>query len=841
MYDAAYQLSGATQLETGAATALPGKIWYFYRGPRSGSDATVVVWRTTFDATFVDAEAFTNPDAWAAPIEVTVPSLAGYREAVAAGETPAGDPILGAQGLFALTVGPRIYLFWVDATGALLGTRSAGEDLWEPAFRIAGASVATGVAHAVTGYVFKDRIVLGWMSNVDHDCNLYFNSFAPDAIAPAASGSGQVWPGELANPSYTLELPLAVTGQASLSAAWTVLPCVVDAQGAPIGMTGRGTNSSAPVVFVAVDWTSARMLCTWFLDITSGVPTTTSYTGSATLPSTELLPMLDLDASNTMYVYSSNTASQLQRAPLMQADGSYQVGALTVVEADGTPVPSKYAPQVVYAAGSPRQAQLATSADPGATVLDTVATDLYRMTFTNRTASGSVLVCIQFYGTRHIVTTVNELYVDDRANPDARQQALAMKGVVDGPLPVPAENLAMMSQGGTVTSWDLYKPIGRVTYGTTEQDTKTHEITVKGSFGVNTSFSIAGGIDDEWDAEAGFSLGVEVEVSKTLEKLTEMVGIKTSLSVEFAYDHIWRSGTAQANVANVIGLTRVLPSGAPSEDAPPVLSDQGYVSGSALAIVCLALVFEDPQRPGVLPARPSMVTFMPEDMVALAANYTANYAFTPGDLASYAPASVDQRMAAAYRAWQAANPGADDPFGADYENYFERVVQRRALRIGPGGRNYLEFAVTNDGVNETRVDMSSFDFQEWGTTVDSEFYAALTWDNLVNVAGLELKSYLEAGVSIGVGGGYRRNSERTEGWGISASIENFPQATRPGQVCAYTFRLYFMPADARWAQEVMCFSDYARQPANGVKPIDPGSQPWKIMFFVDPASIARLS
>ncbi|WP_434424386.1 hypothetical protein [Nannocystis pusilla] len=834
MYDQYYTVPGATQFDTGAIAALPGKLWYFFRGPRSSDDATVVVQRITFATAFVDAEAFENPDAWAAPIEVAVPSLAGYREAVAAAETPEGSPIEGAQGLFALTVGPTIYLFWIDAAGALFGTRSAGEDLWEPAFRVEGVSVAADVVHAVTGYVFKDRIVLGWLGVGVHDTPVYFNSFDPAAIAPARSGSGLVWPGAAA-PFMAVDFPPLTPGQISVSAAWTVLPCVLGSDGAPIGMTGQGSPGSAPVAFVAVDWTTARSLYTFLLDPTTGMPGS-NYTSAATLDSAGRLPSLDLDASNTMYVYESNIHVQLQRQPLMSTAGTFQVGAAALVETDGTPVPSKYAPQIAYVAGSSRQSRLATSSDPGATELVTIATDLYRFVFIASDTRGPVALHIQFYGTRHIVTTINDLYVNDQVNPDARQQALVVKGIVDGPLPVPGENLVMSSQGGTVTPWDLYKPIGSVTYGTSETASTTHEATVKGSFGVDASFSISAGIDDEYTASVGI---VVAETSKKLGALTEMVGIKTSLSVDFAYDHIWRTGTAQTEEANVIGLTRVLPSGAPSEDAPPVLSTQAHVSGAALSIVCLALVFEDPQHPGVLPSRPSMVTFMPSTKLGLSASYTADYAFTPGDLSSYSPDRVTQRMAAAYQAWRAANPGADDPFGSDYEQYFEKVVQRSALRIGAGGRNYLEFSVTDDGLGETHVDMSRFDFQEWGTTIDGSFYLAGTWENLVNVAGLELKSYLEAGVTLGVGGGYREDSQRNEGWGISASIDNFPQATRPGQVCAYTFRLYFMPADNRWAREVMCFSDYDRQPANGIKPIDPGSRPWKIMFFVDPASIVR--
>lgn len=845
MSDLRMSVPCANQNGTGCAAVLPTKLWYFFRTQQGASSSpTMILMRTTFSAAFVDAEAFLNPDAWAIPVQVEIPALAGYLETIAAGGTPTSNPVHNPVCLFALTVGQRIYLFWSDSSGRLMGSRSAGEDLWEPAFLLDGVTVAPGLSHAVSGYLFNGRLILAWIGVVDGNYRVLFNSFSEDRVAPNADGSGLVWSPDVAalmeGPGFTIH------STPTLAASWTVLPAA--------GSIGS-TTTSVPVGFFASGTSTGQFVFCYELDRTTGLPTA-PYGQSAIYSGTAYGSVLDLDASNTMFAYILAQDRQVSRRPLMDANGALRHDTASDTDADtavisgGLTLTSYDIPQVAYVSGSQRQGELRTSDAPDAAVLATVATPLYQFIFSSvADTPSSIWVWIKFYGTRHVVTTVNELYHSDGSiNDQAEQRALVVKGIIDGPLPVPGENLRMMSQGGTVSPWDLYKPIGKVTYGKNRTDNTTHQVTVSGMRGKSFSFSGSAGVDQEidysWSVGAEEGLIVEAEESEggslTAFSLVEMLGGRTDRSTQTTREKIVRTGQATVHESNVVGLTRVLPSGAASEDAPPILSDQAYIAGAALSVVCLAVAFEDPLRPGLLPARPSSVTLLPQTAVQLAAHYTADYAFTPGDLASYATDRIDDRMRTAYTNWRNANPGADDPFGDDYNDYFAKVIEPCALAIGGGGRRYLEISITNDGFTETKFDLTSFNFEEWGTTVDKSTYSAGTWENSVNVYGFEFKSYLESGSSFDFSAGYTDSTDRSERWGVSAELFNFPQATHSGHVSSYTLRVYFLPADNRWTQEVRCFSDYSLRADNATKPLDPNSRPWKIMFAVDPASIARM-
>jgi hypothetical protein len=623
------------------------------------------------------------------------------------------------------------------------------------------------------------------------------------------------------------------------------MPRVVD-NGTPAWQSG-----SAPVAFIGpyLILTSdtapqARtQIWTRLIVPSTGLPQSgTNYADVIHLSNQENNLSLDLDDSNTMYVYSVENNGYIQREPLMRAAGALALGAAQPIILNGEIINSAGPPQIGYVASSPRPGQLRTAQSQQ---LRTVASDVYRFVFVTDSAQNpsQVKVAIQYYGARHVVETINDLYTSGTA----RQQALVAKGIIDGPMPVPQQNVRLTSQGGTISDWELYKPIGRVSYGTNRSEETTHKVTIDGSIGVDATFEAAAGIVFETSAELGFLRIFSVQGSAG--SLTEMFGVKTEMTTKLSFDSTLGWGTATVREDNVIGLTRIVPAtgSAPGENATPMVGTQGFVSGSSLSALCRAIAFEDPQRPGQLPARPSLISVMPVTRVQLVSHYTADYEYTPGDLNSYSIPNINRKMNAAYTNWKSQNPNARDPFGSDYlmeddyNGYFEKVVQKSALPIGPGGRRYLEFSVSNDGLCDTRFDLTKLNFWEWGTRIDASFYRAVTWENEINVAGFDVQSYLEAGVSFDVGAGYTAESERSDQWGISAEIENFPEAVRPGDVCAYSFRLYLLPADNRWAQEVLCFSDYNRLAENALKPIDPNSRPWKIMFVVDPSSVTTLS
>jgi hypothetical protein len=810
-YDTMSSIPMVPSAARAAATVMGQKLWYFYVPATSSAS----LMRTTFTISgYVDAEAFSNNDAWATPAAVEIPELRGYTDALASGATPATTPIGNPLSVAVATMGATIYLLWSDGAGKIRGTRSAGDDLWEPEFTLDTGPypVVTDCDNAVTAYVLNGNLIVAWLSTKGSDRCAAVASYLPDDIRPAASGTGLAWP------PITEAVDRGGWSGANkgtgISARCTIVP----------SLDGGDSKAYVFVVIEATKTTATTETWTWVhcctCDTRTGLPTTVLRNESINIDHVSL----DLDASNTVYAYGLDKSSALVRVPLMNAAGEpvFDDAHPTSQVAAGSSMHTSRPVIVSYVAASQRAGSLKSAPDADASTLDTVETPLYRFLFCSPAAlSDPPQVSIRFYGSTHLIATINDLYVNDRQNPNARSQAMAAKGIIDGPLPVPGQNLRMMSQGGTVAPWDVFKPIGRVTYGTNVEDDTTHQVTVTGTVGGNISVEASAGVDWSSDVSAGVTFGamgifdVSWSASTTGGKLIEMLGTSLAYSHQNTTERILRKGVFQAREANVVGLTRVVPNSDyfqnPSEDAPPVLSDQGFVWGAALSVVNLALAFEDPARPGVLPPRPSTITFLPTSKVQLAASYTANFAFTPGNLDSYKPEAINKKMADAYANWRKEHAGAPDPFGDDYNDYVEKVLNKRALPIGVGGRRYLEFSVANNGMLQAHYELGSYVFEEWGSEVSNEFYSAATWENLANLVGYEVKSYLEAGGSFNFSTGYNKSSERSSRWGISAEMTNFPEATHAGDVSAYTFRLYLLPADNRWVQELLCFSDYSQR------------------------------
>jgi hypothetical protein len=841
----------------GGATALTSRgPHYFYVSLDVSKAPNVpgVVMETIYGRGFVDALAFNNKACWSAPAPVLTPPLMSVSR-----KDGDGNPISAPSGLFAIDDrADGIFLIWTDASGNVWGSHSEKAGVWGPRFQFAGVTVpipdGAGRTYGVSAYWSSDNLVLVWWGG--NGTGLMATSFPAANLQPSSSSaSGAAWASASSVKIGLLSSP--VPANPCVSVVAVAMPCKDNGSGGFVAPASQAdTTSFQQVTFISLsDTTTTTPIVIWcvFVDTLSGLPSLNPYQNFAAMENATV-GTFTIDPSGVVYLYWQGTAnSNLVRTQFTdQASGMVLSSVLNAtLTCPGSAAP----PSIAYVIGRESRASIgATLTDGTATSLPSVSAQAYLSVFllggVTGADPGSGILYFEHYATLHrVASNINLAYIgsDGQTLP-----AIVAKGIIDGPIPVPGQNLVVYNEegtAGTIAPWDFFKPIARIVYGENSARDITHLVAVSGEVVKSHEVNVLGGYQAELSGSLGVNLGkdgrVGVGVSYPLISASFLGGTEKQWSSGKEHDATLSMGIATVNEANVVGLTtRVLPP--PSGATNPVLNQQGFVFGSTLSIVPVAL-YSLPPDATALSGRPTMVTFFPRSVMHVGAHYNANYAFTPGDLTTYSVESINGKMAAVYSDWTKKNPGASDPFGTAYSNnYFKNVVEKHALRIGPGGKNYLEFSVANDGMSETRFDLSQERFREWAVTVSKSTYKASVDSDGAAILGGGATVDRKNGKEVTFTANTTQRLEQSDQWGISVAIDGFPQATMPGQgqVCGYTFRLYFLPSNPLWVQELLCFSDYnntATNPANAGRPLDPGAAPWKIMFVVEQDSIVTLT
>jgi hypothetical protein len=843
----------ATSQWGGGATALTsrGPHYFYVSVSTSGAPGPGVVMETVYGRGFVDAVAFDTLSCWSTPVPVTTPPLMSVSR-----KDGQGTPITAPSGVFA--IGDRadgIFLIWIDSAGSVWGSRSEKPGSWGPRFQFAGVTVALPASgtpsYGLSAYWYGDTLVLVWWGSNGPNAT----AFPSANLKPSSSSnSGAAW-----TSSASVTFPSGKPANPCVSAVLVGMPCIANPN-APAGGSYVATSSAAdttsfqPVVFLSVSDTTGTsspfdVYC-WFIDPATALPTSTPYENYPQL-SGATLGTFTVDPSGVVFLYWQvpGAADLAFAAYTDQASGmALATTATSTIALPGTAAP----PSIAYVIGAESKTSIgATLTGGSATALPSASAQVYLSVFglkaTAGSNSGSGVLFFAHYSTLHRVASyINLAYV---AQDGAPLPAIVAKGIIDGPIPIPSQNLVMYNDdgtAGTIKPWDFYKSIAKIVYGENSARDVTHLVAVTGEVVKSHELNVLGGYQAEASVSLGFGEGANASVSYPLLAESLLGGSEKQWSKSEEQEKSLSLGVATVNEANVIGLTtRVLPP--PPGADQPVLNQQGFVFGSTLAIVPVAL-YSLPPGATELSGRPSMVTFFPRSVMHVGAHYTANYAFTPGNLATYSVENINQKMADAYTDWLPKKKnGAVDPFGAAYSsNYFKNVVEKHALRIGPGGKNYLEFSVSNDGLSETRFNLSQERFREWAVTVSKSTYKASVSSDAASILGAGATIDYKSGKQVTFTANTTQQLDESREWGISVSIDDFPQATLPnqGQICGYTFRLYFLPSNPLWVQELLCFSDYNDSevnPANAGRPLDPGAAPWKIMFVVEQDSVVKLT
>lgn len=209
------------------------------------------------------------------------------------------------------------------------------------------------------------------------------------------------------------------------------------------------------------------------------------------------------------------------------------------------------------------------------------------------------------------------------------------------------------------------------------------------------------------------------------------------------------------------------------------------------------------------------------------------FSAVPGNLQSYTKDAINAQMKSLYTAYKnSLKQGDQDVFGSGYKNYVDEVLIPHALELA-NGQNYLEFAWSNSGNVEPSWQVINTTMVERSWTMESSLYVGVSGGVGVDFFGIGQEVRFKALTGIEFAYTALANESSSNAWGIAADLNGLPSGSNPGEVSSYTWRLYFLPENRLWADEIRYLSPDATVESS----VDPNSSPWKVMFLLDDETI----
>lgn len=358
---------------------------------------------------------------------------------------------------------------------------------------------------------------------------------------------------------------------------------------------------------------------------------------------------------------------------------------------------------------------------------------------------------------------------------------LVLRGIVDGPIPIPNENtMPYKFPGG-------YSPdCGDVTYGSDSTKSQSNNWDFSITAGVKSTGTTTKGIGPAWDISLTGAHGWGFGQTRSTQMLNNTLQPATlnsdNQSIEPFGTLVGYGISIQYNLFRLLqqnsdGTFEVDP------NAPQFVQLMPFYSGSATT------------------------TFIPYDVV-------------PGNLQSYTREAWNTRMQ------QLGYPGT---------TYFEDVVLANAI-VFENGNEYLDFSWSNgsESVSSFYTTKESYVDSSWNLT--AQIWAGFGGGEEVSMFGFG--EAVEAQFLLGLTFDMTATSQTDEaqGWGITLDKYWCPETPADGPgIESYTWRLYFLPGSSQWLDE---FLKYRVLPlSNGTNPgetvqIDPTSKPWRIVYEV---------
>jgi len=340
-------------------------------------------------------------------------------------------------------------------------------------------------------------------------------------------------------------------------------------------------------------------------------------------------------------------------------------------------------------------------------------------------------------------------------------------GIFDAPFPMPASNI----QSNNLAPGYV---LGDVTYGVTTGDSHSYEADFSAGGGFSSTGSVSVGTGPAWN--------ISVQAGTTID------------SGGSTYSGTMNNSPLQTRVDNT--GQNVVPWGA-VEASNVVYTGDCYrvldVNGNPLpncGVICTIV-------PTLSPAE--AMSFMP-------------YLVTPGDITSYTKEKVNA---------QASQLGLLQSGETDY---VADVIQKNALSFSQN-QNYLLWNQTQNSGNVPGYLSSTDEWQETGWYMDSSIYVGFSYGASLSLLGETVAAFSVedlAGVNLSVS--HSATTEQSTQLQIDIDNMQMPIAMVGSDIATMTVQIYFLPANARWMQELAKCS--------GLTLTDTNSSPWRIFFLV---------
>jgi hypothetical protein len=453
-----------------------------------------------------------------------------------------------------------------------------------------------------------------------------------------------------------------------------------------------------------------------------------------------------------------------------------------------------------------------TSASPSATPA-TVTYPVYQFAFYGERVSCQV----NYYGYVEILQNA----VADTLLPATK---FVLNGVIEGPVPIPNQNVA----GFTFVPGMVN--LGSVLYGATESMENSHQTSVGFTVGFQSSGGSTKGVGPAWDI--AFSGGCGWAWGKTE---------ATALSLQ------------RIQVSNVNKTPESVGIGVVPE---------GNMFGAPLTITATLFKFYDAQGNLVSDASSEAVgTAMKCALIGIRHDPSAAFPYTPflvtpGDLHSYTPDAINQRMNINLSLRLLKTPKLVHVRRQPWKDYFQDVICANAYQFGEGdnAQKYLDFSWDFNGKVQSNYNTATTSFNEFSWSFDLKAYAGISGGEGLEMfgfgentqyrflAGFTLSAKSVTKTAQGHSWGVAVNDWGGPGWGDqNGYLANNDHAKWLKAIAVYDFVMFYLPppapasdfGDNYWTAELVdLLATAPGQAFTDVKDIDPNSGTWKILFVV---------
>lgn len=403
---------------------------------------------------------------------------------------------------------------------------------------------------------------------------------------------------------------------------------------------------------------------------------------------------------------------------------------------------------------------------------------------------------------------------------DTPGTGLGVDAIMDGPLPVPCQNISQLT-GGFIGS-----PIARLTLGSTDSESDSFSNEKYIANGVEAEGSLTLGFSWKWST--GF-LGI----AATRGSVSFSASLIGKLSYMIGATHGWTTLETQTAQSNFV-VTGALVAD-PKDMQYAAVEQKACLFASSPSLRMVRFQFLNNKDVVVNPK------FTPFSISLGASERKVQtidpLSVKPGDLKSYRIDDINRSMEKAYDALSSEDKQHFRE--SDYRDYFHNVIEKNALVLG-SGKAYLEFAWCNGGMfAETsdqlaqRTDSTGWDYS-WetkaGVAVDFKI------ENEIDASAIPADSYawgmsFEAKLQTLYAHKRTEKSARdatgTRSFGISGDLGIMRAGYLDGDVDHYSFRVYLLRPSQQWTLEANLMG---KSPQPG---LNLTSRPWKVMYVVN--------